>query len=60
MPVTSMQQLQQKLRLTQEELSWKEGPLSVPLSITDHFLALIDPDDPSDPLRRQVVPSCRE
>ena len=60
MPVTSMQQLQEKLGLTEEELSWKEGPLSVPLSITDHYMALIDPEDPDDPLRRQVVPSCRE
>ena len=60
MPVTSLQQLKQYLRLTEEELSWKEGPLSVPLRITDHYMALIDPDDPSDPLRRQVVPSCRE
>ncbi len=60
MPVTSMQQLQEHLVLTEEELSWKEGPLSVPLSITDHYMALIDPDDPSDPLRRQVVPTCRE
>jgi len=55
-----MQQLQEKLRLTEEELAWKEGPLSVPLSITDHYMALIDPDDPHDPLRRQVVPSCGE
>lgn len=60
MPVTSLEQLNKRIRLTQDELSWKEGPLSVPLRITDHYLNLIDPDDPSDPLRRQVVPTCRE
>lgn len=29
----------------------------LPLTITPHFLSLIDPSDPDDPLRRQVVPS---
>jgi lysine 2,3-aminomutase len=60
MPVTSLKELAQHLDLTQEELSWKESPVSVPLRITDHYLSLIRKDDPSDPLRRQVVPTCRE
>lgn len=60
MSVTSLKQLEKHLNLTQDELSWKEGPLSVPLCITDHYLSLIDPDDPDDPLRRQVVPTCHE
>ena len=60
MSVTSLEQLEKRLRLTKDELSWKEGPLSVPLCITEHYLSLINPDDPDDPLRRQVVPTCHE
>ena len=60
MSVTSLEQLEKRLRLTKEELSWKEGPLSVPLCITEHYLGLINPNDPADPLRRQVVPTCHE
>ena len=60
MSVTSLEQLEKRLRLTEDELSWKEGPLSVPLCITEHYLSLINPDDPADPLRRQVVPTCHE
>lgn len=60
MPVTTLDQLKKHLNLTEEELSWRESPISVPLCITDHYLALIDPNDPNDPLRRQVVPTCNE
>jgi lysine 2,3-aminomutase len=31
-----------------------------PLSITPHYLCLINPDDPLDPIRRQAVPSAEE
>ena len=60
MEITDMKDLAGILELTEEEKAWKEGPLSVPLRITGHYLSLIDPTDPSDPLRRQVVPTCRE
>lgn len=60
MPITTLAQLAQHLALTPDELAWHEGPLTVPLAITDHYLSLIDPSNPSDPLRRQVVPTCRE
>lgn len=58
--ITSMEQLQKLLKLTQDELAWKESPISVPLRITSHYAALIDPNDPNDPLRRQVVPTAKE
>ena len=31
-----------------------------PLAITPHYLSLIDPDDPNDPIRRQAVPCFEE
>lgn len=58
--ITTISQLSKVLNLTPDELAWKETPISVPLSITEHFMSLIDPDDPNDPLRRQVVPTCKE
>ena len=60
MAITTLEQLKHYLDLTREELSWKPEAVGVPLCITEHYLSLIDPDDPSDPLRRQVVPTCRE
>lgn len=36
----------------------REGGL--PLTITPHYLSLLDADDPEDPLRRQLVPSALE
>lgn len=58
--ITSIEQLKKVLNLTEKELMWHESPISVPLCITEHYLSLIDPDDPDDPLRRQVVPTSDE
>ena len=58
--IHSMEELGKYLNLTEQELAWKESPISVPLSITAHYLELIDPNDPADPLRRQVVPTAKE
>lgn len=61
--VRSLDQLSRHLALRDDErrvcerLS-REGGL--PLTITPHYLSLIDPDDPDDPLRRQLVPSALE
>lgn len=60
MAITTLEQLSKYLDLTEEEKSWKPASVGVPLCITEHYLSLIDPKDPSDPLRRQVVPTCRE
>lgn len=60
MAVTTLKQLEEYLDLTQEEKAWKPEKVGVPLCITEHYLSLIDPKDPADPLRRQVVPTCRE
>ncbi|MFO1540293.1 MAG: KamA family radical SAM protein [Chloroflexota bacterium] len=58
--VSSVEEIGAVLRLTDEE---REG-LSVPdgfrVDITPYFLSLIDPDDPADPIRRQVIPTGRE
>lgn len=60
MSVSNLKQLEQYLNLTEEEKTWKEQPCSVPLLITDYYLGLIDKKNVNDPLRKQVVPTCKE
>lgn len=57
----SAEQLASYLRLTEEEkqaLSYAGKRLAV--RITPHFLSLMDPEDPRDPLRLQVIPRAGE
>lgn len=60
MSICTIEQLEKKISLTAEEKAWKEDKLSLPLLITDYYMDLIDPEDVSDPLRHQVVPSSKE
>jgi lysine 2,3-aminomutase len=48
------------LRLTDEEREGLSAPDKFRVDITPYFLSLIDPDDPADPIRRQVIPLGRE
>jgi lysine 2,3-aminomutase len=55
--------LEHLITLTEEErdgLAALEAQGGLPLGVTPHFLALIDGDDPRDPLRRQVIPRADE
>ncbi|MGE4454157.1 MAG: KamA family radical SAM protein [Sphaerochaeta sp.] len=59
--VTSKKALGDYLHLTAEEIAFDEtNPTSLPLKIPTYFLSLINPEDPNDPLRRQVVPCISE
>ncbi|MDD4219249.1 MAG: KamA family radical SAM protein [Sphaerochaetaceae bacterium] len=59
--ITSCEELERYLKLTTEERQWfaQQGS-SLPLTISRYYVNLIDPSDPLDPLRRQVVPSILE
>jgi lysine 2,3-aminomutase len=48
------------LNLTEEEREGLSAPDKFRVDITPYFLSLIDPDDPDDPIRRQVIPLGRE
>ena len=59
--ITTIEQLNQFIPLSAEE----QAQLSMvtmcyPLSITPHYLSLINPNDPDDPIRKQAVPSILE
>ena len=59
--ITTYSALQSYLTLNEDELSFdKEDTTTLPLRIPSYFLKLIDPSDPNDPLRRQVVPTGNE
>ena len=55
--VNDLAEIEGILELTDEE---REG-LSVPdkfrVDITPYFISLIDPKDPNDPIRQQVIPT---
>ncbi|MGI6432680.1 MAG: KamA family radical SAM protein [Sphaerochaetaceae bacterium] len=59
--ITSLKELQQHLNLTEKELAWFEKKGSfLPFAVSPYYLSLIDPHDPLDPLRIQVIPSIDE
>lgn len=59
--ITSLEQLGKYLSLTPSEQEGCELAINkLALAITPHFFNLIDPNDPNDPLRRQVVPRIDE
>jgi lysine 2,3-aminomutase len=45
------------LNLTDDERAGLATPDKFRVDITPYFLSLIDPDDPNDPIRRQVIPT---
>ena len=59
--ITSLSQLEKHLVLTDEE---RAGVLlsgnKLAMAITPHYFNLIDPEDPEDPIRRQVIPRIEE
>jgi lysine 2,3-aminomutase len=60
--VTRSDALQRHVLLSPEELEGAQRAErdGFPLSITPHYLSLIDRDDPNCPIRRQVVPRIQE
>lgn len=60
--VRTAEGLRAALRLSdgEYEAARRAEEAGLPISITPHYLSLIDPDDPSCPLRRQLVPGARE
>jgi lysine 2,3-aminomutase len=59
--VRSLAQLERIIRVIDEErhaIDRHEGPL--PVGVTPYYMSLIDPLDPSQPLRRTAIPSLAE
>lgn len=60
--VRTAEQLARAVRLTASEMEAAKRAESqgFPISVTPHYLSLIDPEDPDCPLRRQVIPRREE
>jgi lysine 2,3-aminomutase len=58
--VNELAEIEQILNLTEEEREGLSAPDKFRVDITPYFISLIDPDDPADPIRRQVIPLGRE
>jgi lysine 2,3-aminomutase len=55
--VNTAEEIGRVLRLTDDERGGLSSPDKFRVDITPYFLSLIDPDDPNDPIRRQVIPT---
>lgn len=59
--ITTVEELSKYIPLSvKEQTQLKLVAEKYPLSITPHYLSLIDPDDPDDPIRKQAIPSFEE
>ena len=58
--VNELAEIEQVLNLTDDERAGLSAPDKFRVDITPYFISLIDPDDPNDPIRRQVIPTGRE
>ena len=58
--VNDLAEIEQVLELTDDERDGLSAPDKFRVDITPYFISLIDPKDPNDPIRRQVIPSGRE
>ncbi len=58
--VRNVDQLSRIIHLTPDEEEATRRKPDLKLGITPHFAALMDPDDPTCPIRRQVVPTMEE
>jgi lysine 2,3-aminomutase len=58
--VNSLEEVAEILELTDEEREGLSYPDRFRVDITPYFVSLIDPTDPADPIRRQVIPLGRE
>jgi lysine 2,3-aminomutase len=58
--VNDLAEIEQVLNLTDEEREGLSAPDKFRVDITPYFISLMDPNDPNDPIRRQVIPLGRE
>ncbi|MGW8250680.1 MAG: lysine 2,3-aminomutase [Anaerolineales bacterium] len=58
--INSVEEFEQVLPLTDSERKALSAQDLFRVDITPYFISLIDPDDPNDPIRKQVVPTDAE
>ncbi|MGZ3585724.1 MAG: hypothetical protein ACXVAP_00585 [Candidatus Limnocylindrales bacterium] len=58
--INTLEEIGQVLELSEEEREGLGAPDKFRVDITPYFASLMDPRDPADPIRRQVIPLGRE
>jgi lysine 2,3-aminomutase len=58
--INSVEEFEKVIHLTESERKALSAPGLFRVDITPYFASLIDPDDPDDPVRKQVVPTAAE
>jgi lysine 2,3-aminomutase len=58
--LNSIEEIENVLRLTDSERKALQTQNLFRVDVTPYFVSLIDPDDPDDPIRRQIIPRAEE
>lgn len=58
--INTVDEFEKVIKLTKSEREALSSAGLFRVDITPYFISLIDPDDPDDPVRKQVVPTARE
>ena len=58
--INTVEEFEKVLHLTDSERKALSAPNLFRVDITPYFISLIDPQDPDDPIRKQVVPTAAE
>jgi lysine 2,3-aminomutase len=58
--INTPDEFEKVLKLTDDERKALLAPNLFRVDITPYFISLIDPDDPDDPIRKQVIPTAKE
>src|SRR4030066_993293 len=58
--LNTVEEISKVLTLPEDEINALNAPHLFRVEIPPYFISLIDPDDPADPVRRQVIPTDAE
>src|SRR4030065_367677 len=58
--INTVEEFEKVIHLTESERKALLAPNLFRVDITPYFISLIDPNDPNDPIRRQVIPTSAE
>src|SRR4030065_2469472 len=58
--INTVEEFEKVIPLTDSERKALSAPGLFRVDITPYFISLIDPNDPNDPVRKQIVPTAAE
>ena len=58
--LNTLQDFEDVFQLKDDEREALSGPELFRVDVTPYFISLINPDDPDDPIRKQIIPTAKE